>query len=292
MLRKAVITAAGLGTRLLPATKEQPKEMLPIFTRSANGGLCVKPFIQIVFEQLYDAGFRDFCFIVGKKSGIIEQHFTWDNGLVGRLLKKNKVDLINELSDFYKKASECNIVFINQIEPRGFGDAVFYARSFTKREPFLVHAGDDLILSKSNQWLKRLIQIYKNYNAEAVFCVEKVKDPRKYGVITGKRISTDLYIVSSIKEKPSSPPSNLAAIAIYIFSPKIYDAIKKTIPDINNEIQLTDAIQYLVNNNHNVYALELKKGERRMDIGTPESYWQVLENIKRYFTSLNQSSFC
>lgn len=284
MFRKAVIPAAGLGTRLLPATKEQPKEMLPIFARSVNGFLCVKPFLQLVFEQLYDAGFEDFCFIVGRGKRSIKDHFTFDNSFLERLLQKSKFELAKELNNFYEKVRKSNIVFVNQPEPRGFGDAVFHAKKFTGNEPFLVHAGDDLILSKNNQYSKRLVQVFESQRAEAVFYVQKVKDPRRYGVITADKVDENLYRVMEIEEKPSSPLSNLAAIAIYAFSPKIYTAIKRTLPDVNNEIQLTNAIQHLINENCAVYALELKKGEKRIDVGTAESYWNVLETMKKYLS--------
>jgi len=277
MLRKVVITAAGLGTRLLPATKEQPKEMLPIFVKCFNGVLCVKPFIQVVFEQLYDVGFKDFCFVVGRGKRSIEDHFSLDKSFIQEFSRKNKPELVEEMNNFYEKVSKSSIFFINQHEPRGFGDAVFQARNFTGNEPFLVHAGDDLILSKNNRCLKRLLQFFETQDADAVFYVQKVKDPRKYGVITGRKLDENLYEVTRIEEKPSSPFSNLATIAIYAFSCKIYNAIKKTHPDINNEIQLTHAIQHLIDEKCAVYALELKRAEKRIDIGTPESYWKALE---------------
>ena len=112
--------------------------------------------------------------------------------------------------------------------------------------------------------------------------MQKVKDPRKYGVIDGKKVESNLYQVMRIEEKPSSPSSNLAAIAIYAFSPKIYNAIEKTHPDVHNEIQLTNAIQYLINEGCAIYALEVEKGEERIDIGTPDSYWKVLRTIREW----------
>lgn len=281
MLRKAVIPAAGLGTRLLPATKEQPKEMLPVFAMGVNGVMRVKPFLQVVFEQLYCVGFKDFCFVVGRGKRSIEDHFTLDNSLIQQLSRKNEFDLVKELIDFYAKVSKSNLVFVNQPEPGGFGDAVSYAKNFTGSEPFLVHAGDDLVLSKSNRSIKRLVQVFEDQVADAVFYVQKVEDPRKYGVIDGKKVDLNLYQVMRIEEKPSSPSSNLAAIAIYAFSPKIYNAIEKTHPDGHNEIQLTNAIQHLINEGRVVYALELDKGEKRIDIGTPDSYWEVLRTTRK-----------
>lgn len=280
MLEKAVIPAGGLGTRLLPATKEQPKEMLPIFSRLPNGTLCVKPFLQIVFERLYDAGFRDFCFIVGRGKRTIEDHFSLDSGFIDYLRRKNMVELVEELTDFYERVSGSNIVFVNQPEPRGFGNAVFHAKHFTGRTPFLVHAGDDLIISKKSQYLQRLVRVFESRNADAVLYVEKVKDPQKYGVVAGRKVEDHLYRVERIEEKPITPLSRLAIIAVYVFSSKIYGALEKTAPDSNNEIQLTDAIQNLITDRHEVYALELRDDEKRIDIGTPESYWRLLKTIR------------
>lgn len=281
MLRKAVIPAAGLGTRLLPATKEQPKEMLPVFAMDVNGVMRVKPFLQVVFEQLYYVGFKDFCFIVGRGKRSIEDHFTLDNSLIQQLSRKNEFELVKDLMNFYEKVRKSNIIFVNQPEPRGFGDAVLYAKNFTGSEPFLVHAGDDLVLSKSNRSIQRLVQVFEDQVADAVFYVQKVEDPRTYGVIDGKKVGSNLYQVIRIEEKPSSPSSNLATIAIYAFSPKIYNAIEKTRPDEHNEIQLTNAIQHLINEGCAVYALEVEKGEKRVDIGTPDSYWELLRTTRK-----------
>ena len=282
MIRKVVIPAAGLGTRLLPATKEQPKEMLPFFTRGVNGRPCLKPLLQIVFERLYDAGLREFCFIVGRGKRSIEDHFTTDNNFVKYLDFRNKFELARELDQFYRKIQSSNIIFVNQPEPLGFGNAVYHAKPFTDKEVFLVHAGDDLIISRDNDHLKRLIDVFEERNADAAFCVEKIENPARYGVIIGKQIDKDVYKVEKIVEKPSIPPSNIATVAIYVFNPKIYRAIEKTPPDESNEIQLTDAIQQLINEKCDVYAVELSQDEKRIDIGTPESYWAALNEAISY----------
>jgi UTP--glucose-1-phosphate uridylyltransferase len=287
-LKKVVVPAAGLGTRLLPATKEQPKEMLPIFVKNKHGEYYLKPFLQIVFEQLYNSGFRDFCFVVGRSKRSIEDHFTCDTSYVQDLSRSNKAQAAKELNGFYDKVNESNIVFVNQPEPKGFGDAVLRARNFTGNEPFLVHAGDDLILSKNNQYMHKLVCAFEKYDADAVFYVQRVPDPRSYGVINGKRLPRDrrvsassIYRVSKIEEKPRFPSSKLAAIAIYAFSPRIYQALEASHPDAKNEIQLTNAIQYMIDKKHAVYAVELEKGQKRIDIGTPESYWKVLMTVRK-----------
>jgi UTP--glucose-1-phosphate uridylyltransferase len=277
LLNKAVIPAAGLGTRLLPITKELPKEMLPVIALMKNGQLSLKPVLQAIFEQLYDVGFRDFAFIVGRGKRAIEDHFSPDDDFVKYLTKKDKKDFAEDLEEFYKKINNSNLVFINQPKPKGFGDAVSRAAPFTGKENFLIHAGDDLIISKDNDHLKKAKRLFEQYDADALFLVEEVLDPRKYGVITGKEIKPGIYQVTNIIEKPIKPPSNLAVIALYILKPIIYKAIKEVKPDKNKEIQLTDALKLLLEWNCKVYCLKLGPNEKRIDIGTAESYLEMLK---------------
>jgi UTP--glucose-1-phosphate uridylyltransferase len=279
MIKKVVIPAAGLGTRLLPITKELPKEMLPLFFKGKNDKICLKPMLQAVFEQIYGAGFREFGFIVGRGKRAIEDHFTLDKSFVEYLKNTNKADLARELQNFYEKTCDSTIVFINQPEPKGFGDAVFMARSFTKNEPFLMHAGDDIVLSPANHHLKRMIEVFEKHDADAVFLVEKVEDARKYGVMVGKEVELGMFRVEKIIEKPKKPPSNLAVIAIYLFKPIIYEAIKKVRPDSSGEIQLADALQVLLDQRCKLYALKLSSKEKRIDIGTPETYLKALKEV-------------
>lgn len=278
MLKKAVIPAAGLGTRLLPITKELPKEMLPIVSLMKNGQPCLKPMLQAIFEQLYDVGFREFTFIVGRGKRAIEDHFSPDDAFIQYLNNKKKKDLAEELQEFYKKINNSNILFINQPKPKGFGDAVGRAALFTGNEKFLMQAGDDLIISKNNNHLKRAVKTFEEYDADTLFLVEEVPDPREYGVITGKEIKLDLFQVKNIIEKPKKPPSNLAIVALYIFKPIIYKAIKEVKPDKNGEVQLADALKLLIDWNCKVYGLKLKLSERRIDIGTAESYLEMLKS--------------
>jgi UTP--glucose-1-phosphate uridylyltransferase len=278
IIRKVVIPAAGLGTRLLPVTKELPKEMLPIFLKQ-NNEVCLKPMLQAVFEQLYDFGFREFGFIVGRGKRAIEDHFTIDEGFLEYLKKSNKVRLAGGLCDFYQKVGNSTLVFINQPKPKGFGDAVYNAESFTGNEPFLVHAGDDLIISRNNDHLGRTVKVFKDYDADAVFLVEEVEDTRGYGVMVGEEIEDEIFEVKRVAEKPEVPPSNLAVIALYVFKPIIYRAIEKVVPKESCEVQLTDGISFLLNRKRKVYALKLKDKERRIDIGTPEAYLRTLRNL-------------
>jgi len=279
VLKKAVIPAAGLGTRLLPITKELPKEMLPIVALMKNGQPCLKPMLQAIFEQLYDVDFREFAFIVGRGKRAIEDHFLPDEDFIQYLENQNKKDLADDLQDFYNKISDSNLVFINQPKPKGFGDAVGRAASYTANEKFLMQAGDDLIISKNNSHLKRAVETFENLNADTIFLVEEVPDPRNYGVITGKEIKPGIFQVTSIVEKPKKPPSNLAIVALYIFKPIIYKAISEVKPDENGEIQLADALKILVDWNCKVYGLKLNSTEKRVDIGTAESYLAMLKSV-------------
>jgi len=278
MIRKVVIPAAGLGTRLLPTTKELPKEMLPIFFKQ-NNEVCLKPMLQAVFEQLYDVGFREFGFIVGRGKRAIEDHFTPDDDFIEFLKNRNKGQLANGLQEFYDKISGSTIIFINQPKPNGFGDAVYRAKSFTKDEPFLMHAGDDLVFSRNHDHFRRLIEIFERYDADASFLVEEIEDPRMYGVIKGDEVEPDVFKVEEVVEKPREPPSNLAIVALYVFKPIIYKAIESVKPDENGEIQLADALQLLLEWKCKLYASKLGRGELRIDIGTPENYLKIIENV-------------
>lgn len=278
MLKKAVIPAAGLGTRLLPITKELPKEMLPIVALTKNGKLCMKPMLQAIFEQLYDVRFREFAFIVGKGKRAIEDHFSPDEDFIQYLESKNRRDNAEELQDFYRKINESNIVFINQPKPKGFGDAVGRASLFTGSEKFLMQAGDDLVISKNNNHLRRATETFEEYDADTLFVVEEVPDPRNYGVVTGKEIKPGIIQVANIVEKPQKPQSNLAIVAIYMFKPIIYKAIKEVKPDKNGEIQLAEALQLLIDWNCKVFGLKLGSDEKRIDIGTAESYLEMLKS--------------
>jgi len=276
MIYKAVITAAGLGTRLLPISKELPKEMLAIYVKGQNGGILLKPLLQIIFEQLYNFGVREFCFIVGRGKRAIEDHFTPDWDFIKKLNDKGKTNLAKELEVFYNQVEDANIVWINQPEPKGFGHAVLMAKPFVKNEPFIVCAGDTVIISKKDLFLKRLTQVYEETNANSVLLLQQVEDPRQYGVAITEEFERNYLKVLKVIEKPSVPPSNKAIMPYYIFDKNIMNKLEKIHPGLGNEIQLTDAIQALINNNYNVYAIELSKEDIRLDIGTPETYWEAL----------------
>jgi UTP--glucose-1-phosphate uridylyltransferase len=284
MIKKVVVPAAGLGTRLFPATKEQPKEMLPIFYRLKNGDVGVKPLLQIVFEQLYNAGFRSFCFVVGRGKRSIEDHFTPDYNSVFMLKNKGMKSQASDMNDFYERLKSSTIFWVNQPEPKGFGDAVFLSRSFVQDEPFLVHAGDTYIISNGAGHLSSLMRAHERLNGDATILVQEVENPKQYGVIEGNEIETGVYKVRRAIEKPEKPTTNLAIVAVYVFHPAIFKALEKTVPGKSKEIQLTDGIQTLIDWGLNVYAVRLNQGTIRLDIGSPETYWEAL--------SLSYQSFC
>ena len=282
MIRKVVVPAAGLGTRLLPATKEMPKEMLPIFTVGSGGNICLKPTLQAVFEQLFEAGFREFCFIVGRGKRAIGDHFASDNGFVKALRKDNKRELAEELEDFYGKVDTSSIVFVNQPEPKGFGDAVLRAEPFIK-EDFLVHAGDTFVISPGHRYLTNLIKVHENSGASASFIVRKVENPRQYGVMEGNLGKDGVYTVKKVTEKPDKPSTNLAILPIYIFNPVIFKSLEVIKPGQSGEIQLTDGIQKLIDWGLKVVAIELEPNEVSLDIGNPESCWDAISLSYKYF---------
>jgi len=283
LIRKVVVPAAGLGTRLFPATKEQPKEMLPIFSRLVNGDVGVKPLLQMVFEQLYDAGFREFCFVVGRGKRSIEDHFTPDHNSVVMLKNRGRGDQALDLDGFYTKLKTSTIIWVNQPEPKGFGHAVLMAQPFVQNEHCLVHAGDTYIISENAGHLKLLMEIYDRLKADAAFLVQEMEDPRQYGVVEAEEVEKGVYKVLLAVEKPEKPPSNLAIMPIYVFRPVIFEELEKTAPGKGGEVQLTDAIQRLVDRGLNVCAVQLNPSEARLDIGSPETYWEALSLSYQHF---------
>lgn len=275
-ITKAVIPAAGLGTRLLPATKEQPKEMLPLFAPSHDGKPSLKPLLQLVFEQLYDVGIREFCFIVGRGKRAIEDHFTQDINFLSRLETAGKEDSVEDLSAFYKRLDDSNLVWINQPRALGFGDAVLNAKKIIGDNDFLVHAGDTYIISSGNCHLAKAFEIFAEDRPEAVFVVKDMADVRQRGVMEGREKPAGIYMVDRVVEKPDHSTSNLAIEPVYLFRTSIFEALEKTGPGKGGEIQLTDAIQRIIASGRKVIAWRLNDSDLRLDIGNVDSYWQAL----------------
>jgi UTP--glucose-1-phosphate uridylyltransferase len=255
MIKKAVIPAAGWGTRFLPITKSQPKEMIPIVDT---------PVIQYVVEEAVESGITDILMIIGKGKRAIEEHFDRSPQLEESLLAKKRYELLEQM----KKISQlANIHFVWQKEMNGLGDAIRYARNHVGNEPFAVLLGDTLISGDGEPITKQLIDVYDRYRSSVV-ALEEVpkKKVHRYGVIQGKKLEKNVMIAEDFIEKPSieEAPSNLAIASRYIFTPEIFDYLDKTKPGKNNEIQLTDAMRKMVKK-YAMYGLQFKG--TRYDIG-------------------------
>jgi UTP--glucose-1-phosphate uridylyltransferase len=270
---KAVLPIAGLGTRMLPATKEQPKEMLPIFTRTTNNSLCVKPILQLIYEQLYDAGMREFILVVGRGKRAVEDHFTPDYSYL-ELLRSHGSSLLRDFEDFYKRINSSVMVWINQPKPLGFGHAVLLCERSVGSSSFLVHAGDTYIVN-GREIVETMCRIFEEGDAEALLLLQEVDDPRQYGVAVVEGDGEKLKVVRVV-EKPDAPPSNLSIVPLYIFRGSIFRALKTVGPGAGGEIQLTDGIQRLIEWGHRVEALRLV-GRVKLDIGSPLLYWEALK---------------
>tara|TARA_B100000686_G_C16683663_1_gene913416 strand:- start:581 stop:1420 length:840 start_codon:yes stop_codon:yes gene_type:complete len=266
---KVVITAAGKGTRLLPFTKEIPKEMMPVFSKIFTKKRVVLPLLQYIYEQLYSMNFRDYCFVVGREKRSIEDHFTPHETYLRELAGEERKLITN----FYKKLEKSHLVWINQNKPLGFGDAVKRAQRYVGNEDFIVHAGDVTILSKQKHPILRLIDVAKkNPNAKAILVCKKISDYKRYGVPTVEVISNNLFSVNEVIEKPNKPKSNLGILPLYYFRSDIFSSLAKIKPGKGREFQLTDAIQNLIKENKEVLAISLNKNEDEVDVGTVESY--------------------
>jgi UTP--glucose-1-phosphate uridylyltransferase len=235
-VRKAVIPAAGLGTRFLPATKAQPKEMLPIVD---------KPTLQFIIEEAVASGIEEILIITGRNKSSIENHFDKSVELEMELEKAGKDDLLEEV----RKISDLvNIHYIRQKEPRGLGHAIHCAKSFIANEPFAVLLGDDIVQNDGKPCLKQMIEAYDEYKT-TILGVQEVPDGDvdKYGIVDGKHIEDRIYKVKNLVEKPSveDAPSNIAILGRYIINPAIMEAIEETEPGKKGEIQLTDALKIL-----------------------------------------------
>lgn len=254
---KAVIPAAGLGTRLLPATKAQPKEMLPVVD---------KPAIQYVVEEAVSAGISDILIITGRGKRAIEDHFDKSVELEYILEKSGKLDelsLIKPISDM------ADIFYIRQKEQLGLGHAVLCAKEHINDETFAVMLGDDLIIG-DKPCIKQLVDVFEQKKA-SVIAVEPVPEDRvhRYGIIKGTKVADNLYEIQNIIEKPSreNAPSNIATIGRYVFTPTLFQCLENTGPGVGDEIQLTDAIKRLLSS-EKVYAYEFSG--TRYDIGSKE----------------------
>jgi UTP--glucose-1-phosphate uridylyltransferase len=267
VIESAVVPVAGLGTRLLPATKSQPKEMLPVAR---------KPIVQYVVEELASNGIRQILFVTGRSKASIENHFDHDPELFQALTQNNKHDLLRELEFESLKA---NFFYTRQRQQRGLGDAILCAENFAGEKPFLVALGDSILgLNAVSQAVSRMADVFDSKRASCVIAVEEVaaEETSHYGIVQPEGRAEDVFRVVNLVEKPApkDAPSNLAIAGRYIFSPMVFDMIRRVKPDPRNEIQLTDAIQFMCEEGRRVLAVKLTSQEKRYDIGNFPSYFE------------------
>ncbi len=257
-ITKAVIPVAGLGTRLLPATKSQPKEMLPIGR---------KPIVQYVVEELAEAGLDNILFVTGRKKRSIEDHFDFCPELGDNSIER---DIPENLSFFY----------IRQTNQNGLGDAISYAEKFAGKDSFAVALGDSIIQGGNHSsLLRRMVDIHKKEKAGATVAFMEVSedDVRKYGVAKPKGRAGAVFEVEELIEKPlpAEAPSRLAVSARYVFDPVIFEAIKRTPAGRKGELEITDAMNTLLKMGRKVVGVKLRTDERRYDVGGFESYFKA-----------------
>lgn len=254
-IRKAIIPAAGLGTRFLPATKAQPKEMLPIVD---------KPTIQYIIEEAVASGIEEILIVTGRNKKCIEDHFDKSVELEMELEKNHKdqlLELVRNISDMV------DIHYIRQKEPKGLGHAIYCAKSFVGDEPFAILLGDDIVYNEEKPCLKQLIDCYDQYKT-TILGVQSVdvENVSKYGIVDGVEIEDRVCKVKDLIEKPSEEdaPSNTAILGRYIVTPEIFKILKNVKPGKGNEIQLTDALLELLKTEA-IYAYNFEG--RRYDVG-------------------------
>ena len=261
-VRKAIIPAAGLGTRFLPATKAQPKEMLPIVD---------KPTIQYIIEEAVASGIEEILIITGRNKKCIEDHFDKSVELEMELEKNHKEDLLELVRGI---SDMVDIHYIRQKEPKGLGHAISCARAFVGNEPFAILLGDDVVDSEV-PCLKQLMNCYKEYKT-SILGVQTVnqEDVNKYGIVDGIHIEDRVYKVKKLVEKPAieEAPSNVAILGRYIITPQIFDILQNTKPGKGGEIQLTDALQTLIENEA-MYAYNFEG--KRYDVGDKLGFLQA-----------------
>lgn len=254
---KAVIPAAGLGTRVLPATKAQPKEMLTIVD---------KPSLQYIIEELVEAGIQDIIIVTGRNKNSIEDHFDFSYELEHTLKKDGKLELLNKVDSI---SSMANICYVRQNHPLGLGHAILKAKPFVGDEPFVIALGDDIVYNEEKPVAKQLIENYEKYGSSIVGCQEvRQEDVSKYGIVKpSKKLDDKTVEMEDFIEKPSleEAPSKLACLGRYLLTPKIFDYLENTKPGKGGEIQLTDAILDMLKNGEKVVAYEFDG--KRYDIG-------------------------
>ena len=264
----AVVPVAGRGTRLIPLTKSQPKEMLPLGR---------KPTVQHVVQELTMSGIRELLFITGPGKAAIENHFDIDTELTEHLRTNGKEDLLAEL-DFERE--EIEYFYTRQRRQLGLGHAILCARPFVGRRPFLVALGDSLIgLNSQSDVCRRMIDTFDREGADAVIAFQEVpkNEVTRYGIAKPKGNANDVFELDDLIEKPSveQAPSNLAVAARYVCRPSIFEKLEQTKPGKNGEIQLTDAFRMVLREGGRILGIRLAPGEKRYDVGNFEAYFNA-----------------
>lgn len=268
-VKLAVVPVAGLGTRLLPATKSQPKEMLPIGRR---------PVVHYAVEELAECGIDRFLFITGSGKQSIENYFDTNAELIRNLRETGKEEQLRELQ-FEQRPLE--FAFIRQREQLGLGHAILCAKNFVANQPFVVALGDCVIgLNAQSRIVERMVQQFESNGAEMVIAFQELQNPAdvvRYGIGAPRGEATEAFELADIVEKPSvqEAPSRFAVSARYVFSPQIFDYLEKTEPGKGNEIQLTDAIRQMLKDGHKGIGVRLREGEKRYDVGNFDSYFRA-----------------
>ena len=264
----AVVPVAGRGTRLLPLTKSQPKEMLPVGR---------KPVVQYVVEELSRCGIGRLLFVTGPGKTAIENHFDLDVELITSLRETGKEELLEELAF---EREDLEYFYTRPRRQLGLGHAVLCAEPVVGQQPFVVALGDSIIgLHAQSQVVRVMIEQFEASGADAVVALERVppEDVIHYGIARPRNGQADVFELDDLVEKPevSDAPSNLAVAARYVFSPVLFDYLRKTPPGKGDEIQLTDAIRMLIRDRRKVLGVCLPSGEQRFDIGNFESYFHA-----------------
>lgn len=262
-VRKAVIPAAGLGTRFLPATKAVPKEMIPIVD---------KPTIQYIVEEIAKSGIEDLLIITGRTKRAVEDHFDKSYELENELYKSGKTETLEMLSEISKMV---NVQYVRQAEAKGLGNAIYCAKTFVGDEPFAVLLGDDVVENKEKPCLLQMIEKYNEYGS-SILGVQTVPDDdvSKYGIVSGEKIADRMFRVHDMVEKPKKEeaPTNVAVLGRYIITPEIFTHIENTKPGAGGEIQLTDALCSLAKEQE-MYAYDFIG--RRYDVGNKQGFLEA-----------------
>jgi len=274
MITKCLFPVAGYGTRFLPATKAQPKEMLPVLT---------KPLIQYGVEEAYKAGMKNICFVTGRGKRAIEDHFDVTYELEDKITGTSKESQLNGIRELIEY---CSFSYTRQTQMRGLGDAILTGETLIGNQPFGVILADDLCVGESDGVISQMSRVYEKYRCSIVAVEEvPIEEVGRYGIISGKRLDDEHIRAERMVEKPSpqDAPSNLAVIGRYILTPDIFDILRKTAPGRNGEVQLTDALQTQARNGG---VIAYRFHGRRFDCGSVEGF---VEATNFFFCQMNEA---